>query len=292
LANESIVFELRSAILDVAKSGKPIKKNNIKLIVDSRISKISIEVIPINPVSVIEENYYLILFEDSIESEKTKEPVKKKGNNKNLSDEDSIQKLKEELTVTKEFLKSIIEEREAANEDLRSTLEELQSTNEELTSINEELETAKEELQSTNEELTTLNEELQNGNQELNQVNNDLVNLLSNVHIPIIILGGDLRIRRFTPSAEKVLNIISTDIGRPLSDLRINLSIGNLVDIINQVINTLESIEINVQVNEDHKYVMKIRPYKTLDNKIDGVIIAFLDNDDLRSKLFSVQAEM
>src|SRR5262245_62742182 len=132
-------------------------------------------------------------------------------------------RLKEDLEATREYLQSIIEEQRTTNEELRSANEEIQSSNEELQSINEELETAKEELQSTNEELTTVNEELQNRNDELTQLNNDLNNLLSSVSIPIIMLGNDLRIRRFTPLAEKVMNLIPTDTGRPITDIKPNL---------------------------------------------------------------------
>ena len=114
----------------------------------------------------------------------------------------------------------MINEREVANEELRSANEEIQSSNEELQSTNEELETAKEELQSTNEELTTLNEELRHTNLELSEVNNDLLNLLRSVNIPIVIVGRDLRIRRFTPATQKTLKLIPSDVGRLITDLQ------------------------------------------------------------------------
>ena len=173
---------------------------------------------------------------------------------------------------------------ETTNEELRSANEEIQSSNEELQSINEELETAKEELQSTNEELMTVNEELQNRNDELSQLNNDLNNLLGSVNIPIIMLGNDLRIRRFTPMAEKVINLIPTDIGRPITDIKPNLKIPDLRQSIARVIETLEIYERDVEDNNGRSYSMRIRPYRTLENKIDGVVIVFLDMDSrLRS---------
>src|SRR4030095_7972131 len=158
------------------------------------------------------------------------------------------------------------------NEELRSANEEVQSSNEELQSINEELETAKEELQSTNEELTTVNEELQNRNDELTNLNNDLNNLLSSVSIPILMLGNDLRIRRFTPMAEKVMNLIGTDIGRPLTDIKPNLRILDLKQTISHVIESLEIHESEVEDNKGKWYSMRVRPYRTADNKIDGVV--------------------
>ena len=148
--------------------------------------------------------------------------------------------LKEELDATREYLQSIIEEQRTTNEELRSANEEIQSSNEELQSINEELETAKEELQSTNEELTTVNEELQNRNDELSRVNNDLNNLLSSVNIPIIMLSNDLQIRRFTPVTEKVMNLIPTDVGRPITDIKSNLRIPDLRQLVTRVVDSLE----------------------------------------------------
>ena len=188
-------------------------------------------------------------------------------------------RLKEELEATREYLQSIIEEQRTTNEELRSANEEIQSSNEELQSINEELETAKEELQSTNEELTTVNEELQNRNDELTHLNNDLSNLLSSVNIPIVMLGNDLRVRRFTPMAEKVMNLIPTDIGRPITDIKPNLRVPDLKSSISHVIESLEIQEDEVEDNNGRWYSMRIRPYRTLDNKIDGVVVVLLDLD-------------
>jgi len=110
----------------------------------------------------------------------------------------------------------VIEEQDASNEELKSANEEILSSNEELQSTNEELETAKEELQSVNEELTTINEQLQNRNAELTRLNDDVNNLLANANVPMVALSTDLRIRRFTPAAAKLLNVLSTDVGRPI----------------------------------------------------------------------------
>ena len=146
-------------------------------------------------------------------------------------------------------------------------------------SINEELETAKEELQSANEELTTVNEELQTRNEELSRVNSDLNNLLSSVSIPIIILGSDLRIRRFTPTTEKVMNLIPTDVGRPITDIKTSIRVPDLKQWVSRVIDTLEIYEKEIEDGNGKWYSMRIRPYRTLDNKIDGVVIVLLDLD-------------
>ena len=138
---------------------------------------------------------------------------------------EQIEELERELASTRQYLQSVIEEQEAATEELQSAHEEVQSSNEELQSTNEELLTAKEELQSTNEELTTVNEEMQSRNAELQQTNNDLLNLLNSANIPILMLGSDLRIRRFTPQAERILNLIPADLGRPISDFRLKINV-------------------------------------------------------------------
>src|SRR5437762_1187724 len=192
--------------------------------------------------------------------------------------------LREELDVTREYLQSIIEEQRTTNEELRSANEEIQSSNEELQSINEELETAKEELQSTNEELTTINEELQNRNDELNKLNNDLNNLLGNVNIPILIVGSDLRIRRFTAVAENVMNLIGGDVGRPITDIKPKVRIPDLQQIISRVVDSLETYEGEVEDNDGKWYSMRVRPYRTADNKIDGVVIVFVELEKGRPK--------
>src|SRR5262249_58234225 len=137
------------------------------------------------------------------------------------------------------YLQSVIEQQEAANEELQSANEEVQSANEELQSINEELETSKEEIQSSNEELATLNEELQHRNLELSLTNNDLVNLFSSEQMAIVMLGADLRIRRFTPMAEKILNLIPADVGRPISDIKLKLSLSDLDHLLAEAIHTV-----------------------------------------------------
>src|SRR5262249_40625288 len=144
----------------------------------------------------------------------------------------SVRQLEQELESSREYLQSIIQELEAANEELQSANEEILSSNEELQSTNEELDTAKEELQSTNEELNTVNDELQGRNEELSRVNSDLLNLLASVQIAIVIVASDLRIRRFTPMAERVLNLIASDIGRPIGHIKPNIECPDLEEMI------------------------------------------------------------
>ncbi|MDC4222840.1 MAG: PAS domain-containing protein [Candidatus Manganitrophus sp.] len=190
------------------------------------------------------------------------------------------------MNITKETLQTTIEELETSNEELKSTNEEMQSTNEELQSTNEEMETSKEELQSINEELVTVNSELQNKIDELSQANNDMMNLLSSTDIGTIFLDSALRIKRFTPAVAKVVHLIPSDIGRPISHITANLVCENFTADIEQVLRTLVFKQTELQSREGEWYLMKILPYRTMENRIDGVIITFLNITELkRSKV-------
>jgi two-component system CheB/CheR fusion protein len=181
------------------------------------------------------------------------------------------------LAASREYLQSIIQDLEAANEELQSANEEILSSNEELQSTNEELDTAKEELQSTNEELNTLNEELHGRNEELGQANSDLLNLLANVQIAIVMVSNDLKIRRFTPMAERVLNLIAGDIGRPISHIKPNIHCPDLERLIAEVIDTVTMTEREVQDSQGTWFSLRIRPYKSTENRIEGAVLALFD---------------
>lgn len=226
---------------------------------------------------------FLVLFEDApiIESlpasDEGSTPTKRK-----VKDAQESNRLKQELATTREHLQSIIEEQQATNQDLRAANEEILSSNEELQSTNEELETAKEEIQAVNEELNTVNDELRRRTQEATRVSNDLQNLLNSIQIPILMLGSDLQIRQFTPAIEGIFNLISTDIGRPLSDITHKLNLPNLAQQILEVIRTLNLKTQEIQDRDGHWYHLQIRPYRTLDNKIDGAVLILIDIDNLK----------
>ena len=190
--------------------------------------------------------------------------------------------LREELALTGQRLQAIIDERDSANQELTSANEEIQSSNEELQSLNEELETAKEELQSSNEELSTLNEELQNRNQELSRIGDDLSNLMSSTTIPILLLDNDLRIRRITPVAESLLGILPSDLGRLVGDIRMRLSIEDVESLAKSVLVTLTPRELELQDREGNWRELRLRPYRTADNRIEGVVLVLIDIDQLR----------
>ncbi|HYQ89587.1 MAG TPA: CheR family methyltransferase, partial [Candidatus Binatia bacterium] len=189
-----------------------------------------------------------------------------------------LAELERELGATKDYLQSTIEDKESANEELKSANEELQSSNEELQSTNEELETSREEMQSSNEELTTVNEELQNRMAELSQSNDDLHNFLVGLENPVILVGLDLRIRRYTASAERLLDLHPADLGRSIRDLDGFCNIDMRAKA-SKVIDTLEAVE-EEALSRDHRwYTIRITPYKTLDHAIRGAVISFIDID-------------
>ena len=280
MVREGLLVDLRALFQKAKRTGRPCGKERIPIKHNGGYMDITLEVLPLKN-RLGEETYYLVLFkEPSSEIVQDKKEVKPSPG-RNIQ----VEHLKHELQTTKESLEMIIEEREAANEELKSANEEILSSNEELQSTNEEMETAKEELQSTNEELTTVNEELQNRNQELTLVNDDLMNLLAAVNIPVVMLGNDLRIRRFTPMAQSVLKLIPADVGRPLTDINHNLRVPHLDQILLEVISTGSIREQEVQDQGGHWYSMRIRPYRTSDHRIDGGVIVLVDIDAFKGSL-------
>lgn len=186
--------------------------------------------------------------------------------------------LKQELRAKEEFLQTSNEELETINEELKSSNEEMQSVNEELQSTNEELETSKEELQSVNEELATVNAELQNRVADLSRANNDMNNLLAGTGIGTIYVDHQLRILRFTPAATQIINLILSDIGRPVGHILSNLvGYDRLVTDTQAVLDTLIPRELEVQTTTGVWYALRIHPYRTLENVIEGAVITFVD---------------
>lgn len=177
----------------------------------------------------------------------------------------------------------------AANDELRTANEEVQSSNEELQSTNEELETTKEEVQATNEELTTMIEELRHRNQELAALSSDLANVMASTTIPIIIVYCDLRLRRFTPATKRVIKVIPTDAGRPLSDLMLRVAMADLETKVTRAIETLTVTEEDVQDEDGRWWAVTIRPYQTIDGRVDGAVLVFTDVD--ATKRYGEQAE-
>jgi hypothetical protein len=186
-----------------------------------------------------------------------------------------VAELEQELQQVHAEARTIREEMQTAQEEFRSTNEELQSTNEELQSTNEELTTSKEEMQSLNEELQTVNAELQGKVDELSRVSNDMKNLLNSTDIATLFLDTDLNVRRFTPQATKIIKLIPSDVGRPITDLASGLRYPELAEDAQEVLRTLTSAEKPIAARDGRWFTVRIMPYRTLDDRIDGVVITF-----------------
>lgn len=193
------------------------------------------------------------------------------------AEDGGIVALQQELKVKQEYLQTTIEELETSNEELKSSNEEMQSVNEEVQSANEELETSKEELQSVNEELATVNAELQQKVSDLSRSNNDMNNLLAGAGIGTIFLDNQLQIMRFTPLATQVINLIPTDVGRPVSHIVSNLVGYDLVRDVQAVLDSLIPKEVEARTKAGACYTLRIRPYRTVENVIEGAVITFVD---------------
>jgi two-component system CheB/CheR fusion protein len=192
-----------------------------------------------------------------------------------------IAAMQDEMRAKDEYLQTTQEELESANEELKSSNEEMQSVNEELQSTNEELETSKEELQSVNEELSTVNAELQTKVLDLQRANNDMNNLLAGTGIATVFVDHALRILRFTPNASLLINLIQADVGRPVSHIVSNLiGYDRLVADAQSVLDNLIPVEVEVQTRAGRWYTMRIQPYRTLENVIEGAVITFVDVSD------------
>lgn len=282
MAREGLVVELRTAVSRAIKQNVRVHHTGVRVKQNGHLLEFALEVIPY-AVPPSSEKYYLVLFQPAGTQGVPAERKRRERKSRAPADASELAQLRDELASTRESLQAIIEEQEATNEELRSANEEIMSSNEELQSTNEELETAKEELQSTNEELTTLNDELESRNTELEHVNNDLHNVLASVNIPIIILGADLKIRRFTGVAEKTFNLIPGDVGRPITDINLPLNIPDLPKLVMEVIDNLATKELEVKCRHNHWWSVRIRPYKTTDNRIDGAVLAIVDIDLIKA---------
>src|SRR5262249_53600437 len=188
-----------------------------------------------------------------------------------------IVELEQEVTRAREEVQTTREEMQTSQEELKSTNEELQSTNEELQSTNEELTTSKEEMQSLNEELQTVNHELQAKVDELSRSNNDMKNLLNSTDIATLFLDGDLKVRRFTTPTARIIKLIPGDTGRPITDIASDLDYPALAHDAPEVLRTLVFVEKQVATREGRWFTVRIMPYRTLENVIDGLVITFTD---------------
>jgi two-component system CheB/CheR fusion protein len=217
----------------------------------------------------------MIVFRDA-----TKTEPERSGKPRSVSEQklnERIEELESDLRYTKEHLQSTIEEMETTNEELQSSNEELQSANEELQSTNEGIETSKEELQSTNEELITVNAELQEKMDELAETNNDMANLLASTRGATLFLDNELRIKRFTHGVAGFINLIQSDVGRPLGDFSKRIEYPELEQDARAVLASLDIKERAVRHVDKAWYIVRIIPYQTSKDVIEGVVITFVE---------------
>jgi two-component system, chemotaxis family, CheB/CheR fusion protein len=276
MAREGLLFVLKTALQTALRKRQTVRKEGVRVRRNGDWQEMNLEVIPL---SGAQNDRLLVVFETPGQVTGTRTTAVRPRTIGKRETEERVTSLTRELEASREYLQSTIQELEAANEELQSANEEILSSNEELQSTNEELDTAKEELQSTNEELNTVNEELHSRNEELTRANSDLINLLGSTDITIVIVSNEMRIRRFTPMAESVLNLIPGDVGRPISQIKPNLASVDLEDLIRKTIDTVTPTEHEVQDRTGRWYSLRIRPYRGVDNRFDGAILALIDLD-------------
>ncbi len=288
MAREGLAAPLRAAINKARKEDRTVREENLSVRQPEGTRTVGLQVIPLKN---LKERCFLVLFEEARKSAVRDQTPEIIGQPVGLGEAQAsrvaplrrrIAELERELAETRDERLSLQEEHGATSEEFQAANEELQSANEELQSINEELETSKEELESTNEELITVNEEMVNRNVELGRLNSDLTNLQASIHLAVVLLGRDLTIRRFSPLAEKAFNLLASDVGRPIGALKHNLDFPGLELFVARVIDTAQVEECEVCDKEGRWYLLRVRPYLALDNKIDGATLVLVDINALK----------
>jgi two-component system CheB/CheR fusion protein len=284
MARPGLRLDLRTALHKSAASRGPVMHENVAMEVEGVRQRVDISVRPMFEMGE-DCGFYMVVFQDA--SPYGVDPQREEGIDGSEippAAAVTIQRLEAELRSTKDHLQATLEELESSNEELVSSNEELLSINEELQSTNEELQTSKEELQSVNEELETINAELKKKIEELDRANSDLLNLFQSTQIATIFVGRDLRIQRFTPAATELFRLIDSDVGRLIDDIAPRFrGEGDLVADIHEVLRTLTARERQVRLlDEDAWYVLRILPYRTVEDEIDGVVINLMDVTELK----------
>jgi two-component system CheB/CheR fusion protein len=282
MAREGLAHELTSGLQRAVAENQLVSYPGLRVQSDGAVSTINLTVEPISAgaVAASDVRLFLVAFEETTSGVEAQPPAgAEQGTPETASVmENRILVLTQELRAKDQHLRSTQEQMQTANEELRSSNEELQSTNEELQSTNEELETSKEELQSVNEELATVNSELHTKVTDLSRANNDMNNLLAGTGVGTIFVDHELCIQRFTPAATLLVNLIRSDVGRPLSHIVSNLlGYDRLVSDVRCVLETLAPKEVEVKTRADAWYLLRIRPYRTLENVIEGAVITFTE---------------
>ncbi len=292
MAREGLQPDLATVLRDVVQTGETVRRRGLRVKTNGDYATVNLSICPAEGAFAGEESappLYLVVLEElqdaDLETHHARADASSpNGDDPSLAEADPeavIASLRKELQIKEEYLRTVNEELEASNSDLETFVEEMQSMNEEMQSTNEELETSKEELQSTNEELATVNAELQAKVSDLSRANDDMNNLLAGTGIATVFLDNQLRILRFTPAAAKLINLIEGDIGRPVAHILTNLvDYEDMMSDIQQVVNTLVTKNLEVQDATGTWFSLRILPYRTVDNVIEGVVMNFVDISD------------
>ena len=290
MARQGLRHGLSTALRKAVAKREPVFHPGLRVKTNGDYSSVNLTIQPVTS-EAAEQPLFLVILEQAPEAPEELEataggaptPSGVDGRAKEKEISAQVAALKQELRDKDEYLQTTTEELETSNEELKSSNEEMQSINEEMQSSNEELETSKEELQSVNEELATINAELHGKVGELSQANNDMNNLLAGTGVGTIFVDNQLHIQRFTPAVTQVINLIATDVGRPVGHIASNLpDYNHLVEDVQQVLDFLVPKEIEVQTRLGKWFVLRIRPYRTLDNVIDGAVITFFDITEMK----------
>ncbi|HYC77670.1 MAG TPA: CheR family methyltransferase [Planctomycetota bacterium] len=273
MAREGVAVALRTALQKARSSRAPVRKE-VRVAHHGVAREAVLEVVPLRRGDA--DGHFLITFATPPGA---RAPGRRRVAADSRGETGRLRRMQDELDATRREMQDMIQDLEAANEELQSANEEILSSNEELQSTNEELDTAREELQSTNEEIVTVNEELHHRNDELGRVNSDLINLLASVQIAFVMVDNDLRIRRFTPMAETVLNLIPADVGRPIDHIRPNIDLPSLTARITEAIASSSTLEQEIQDRQGRWYSLRIRPYENSESRVEGAVLILLDID-------------
>jgi two-component system CheB/CheR fusion protein len=274
MAREGLQMALLTAIREAVTQDHPVVQKEVQVRMNGGTASVDVRVQKIADPEAL-RGLVVVSFVEPKEPPRRRRRAK--AGQMDASQEGRVAELEHETQTLRATLQSRIEEANTTNEELKSTNEELQSTNEELQSANEELETAKEEMQSLNEELQTVNSELQNKVEQLSRTNDDMQNLLNSTDIATLFLDNELCIKRFTPQTKQVFKMIPTDVGRPIGDLVSTLRYDQLETDAREVLRTLIFKELEVATQEGMWYSIRMLPYRTSDNVIDGLVMTFVD---------------
>ena len=279
MAREGLLADLTISLNKAIKTREIVFCPHVRVKTNSHFSLVNLTIRPVNisPTKKHMTSIYLITLEEAQNTQAT-QATQATQEDSSLNTDARIIELKNELKIKEDYIQAFHENMENTNQELKCSNEEMQSINEELQSSNEELETSKEELQSVNEELGTVNAELQAKLLELSQSNNDMNNLLAGTGIATIFLDLQLRILRFTSATSKIMNLILSDIGRPVSHLALNLiNYDHFLEDTQNVLTSLNPKVADVQTSDEKWFTMRIQPYRTIDNVIEGVVITFAE---------------